>query len=370
MKKYFNRDPASNTLQYEMARIIVLTFFASLIVLGLVIDSVFAVNKNGDTLYQNHCSACHGERGSGGVGIPLALKSFQDKVSNDYLFKTIRFGRPGRVMPAFDQLSDTQINAIVKTIRKFSTSKAIKYSNKTIVGNIKLGKILFKNNCASCHGPNGSGGKGTGVTFSRPRNSAIVAPALTNIGFLKSASDQLIKQTTLFGRKGTPMPAFSKKLKINEIDALIAYIRSFEKYKGTIKKVGSKTAQDAIIKVKSNYSLKETVKNIKRAVQGANFKLIRVQYLNQGIVKKGTENKKQVIIYFCNFLQLNTALAIDPRVGLFLPCRLTVVEQANKVYIIGINPLRLSSLFNNEELDNVCAEMRKTYLSIIEEANL
>jgi len=358
------------TVQQHTTRTSITIFI--LVILSLIkisLNSALAVN-NGAKLYQNYCAACHGQQGNGGVGVPLKLQSFQNSVSNQYLFKTIRYGRPERVMPAFNHLSDAQIKSIVKTIRQFNKTKIniTKANYKTINGNAKLGKKIFKIHCASCHGDQGKGGKGTGVTFSRPRNLAIIAPALNNKGFLKSASDQLIKHTTLNGRKGTPMPAFKKKLKNNEINALVAYIRHFEKQKISTKEKSTK--QSAIIKVKSNYSLKETVENLKRAVKGANFRLIRVQYLNQGLVKKGKENKKQVIIYFCNFRQLNTALAIDPRVGMFLPCRLTVVEINKEVFFIGINPSRLSSLFNNNELDNVCGSMKKLYLSIIEEANL
>ncbi len=103
---------------------------------------------------------------------------------------------------------------------------------------------------------------------------------------------------------------------------------------------------------------------------GHNFKLIRVQYLNQGLVNKGRENKKQLIVYFCNFRLLNNALAIDPRVGQFLPCRLTIVETKLGVFVYAINPYRLSALFNNNELNKSCEGIRKTYMDIIDEALL
>ena len=139
---------------------------------------------SGEELYSTHCAACHGPNGNGGVGVPLALPDFQYGVTNDYLEKTIRLGRPGRIMPAFTQLSDSQVKAIIKYIRKWAPGKPFKYSNKKINGNIKHGKKLFANNCAACHGAKGEGGKGTGVTFSRPRDLPVIAPALNNPGFL------------------------------------------------------------------------------------------------------------------------------------------------------------------------------------------
>jgi cytochrome c oxidase cbb3-type subunit 3 len=76
------------------------------------------------------------------------------------------------------------------------------------------------------------------------------------------------------------------------------------------------------------------------------------------------------MLYFCNFAFLNEALAIDPRVGLFLPCRVTVVESARGVQVMSINPQNLSSLFNNAELDSACQQMQDLYVEIIEEATL
>jgi cytochrome c oxidase cbb3-type subunit 3 len=73
-------------------------------------------------------------------------------------------------------------------------------------------------------------------------------------------------------------------------------------------------------------------------------------------------------MHFCNFRFLFSARAIDPRVGLFLPCRVTVVKTGNKVRIMAINPLHLSRLFNNDELDQACKHMHQVYVSILKDA--
>lgn len=321
---------------------------------------------NGKQLYSNNCSACHGANGHGGVGVPLALPDFQYGVTNDYLEKTIRLGRPGRVMPAFTQLSDAEVKSIIKYIRNWAPGKPFKYSNAKINGNAKHGKQLYMKNCAVCHGVKGEGGKGTGVTFSRPRDLPVIAPALNNSGFLASAPDIMIKTVLMNGREGTPMTSFLKHgLSEKDIDDVVTYVRSFEKT------LVSKKPQDSIkslISYESPNSLEDTVESIKRAILGKNFKIIRVQNLNQGLVDKGKENKKQVMIYFCNFDFLNKALAIDPRVGLFLPCRITATEINGKVTVMASNPLYMSHLFNNEELDKLCQEMYDIYAEIVEES--
>lgn len=328
--------------------------------------SPLLAKPNGEQLYRNNCSACHGTNGHGGVGVPLALPDFQYGVTDDYLEKTIRLGRPGRIMPAFSQLRDDEVKAIVKYIRNWAPGKPFKYSSEKIKGDVKHGKKIYMKSCAVCHGAKGEGGQGTGVTFSRPRNFSILAPALNNPGFLSSAPDLMIKTVLMNGREGTPMLSFLKQgLTEKDIDDVVTYIRSFEE-----PALSSKTENEigSIISYESPYTLKETVKIIKQAIVGKNFKIIREQYLNQGLVKKGKENKKQIMIYFCNFDFLNRALAIDPRVGLFLPCRITVIEKDGKTIVMATNPLYMSRLFNNENLDKLCQEMHDLYTDIIEES--
>jgi len=322
----------------------------------------------GEELYTQHCSVCHGDKGTGGVGIPLDLESFQSSISDDYLEKTIKFGRIGRTMPAFGTLSKTEINNIVTYIRSFSNTKPMTFSSTPVKGNIDHGKSIYKVKCASCHGESGQGGHGTGVTFSRPRDLSIIAPALNNAGFLASASDAMIKHTLMVGRAKTPMNSYLKQgLTENDINDVVAYVRNFEK-NPTATFADEKL--DAVIVEESPYSLEKTLDNLKKAVIGKNFRIIREQTLDNGLVEKDKENKKQIILYFCNFKFLNDSLALDPRIGLFLPCRITVVQQGDSVKLMAINPLRLSKIFNNSELDDACKSMTELYTDIIEEATL
>lgn len=331
-------------------------------------SSISMADHSGEHLYLQHCAACHGNTGDGGVGVPLSLPDFQSSISDEYLRKTIRIGRPGRVMPAFKQLSDTDVQSIIKFIRSFAQVEVPKEELKNIKGNVNNGNKLFSKHCAACHGATGEGGKGTGVTFSRPRNLPLMSPALNNSGFLASATDHMIKETLVKGRSGTPMLSFKKQgLSDSDINDIVSYVRSFEKLQNNNKKQDD---LNPIISYESAYSVAETVANIKRAAVGKNFRIIRIQTLDNGFVPKGKDNAKQTIVYFCNFDLLNQALAIDPRVGMFLPCRVTVVEQKGKVMVMAINPLRLSNLFNNSELDRSCTEMRDIYIDILEEAVL
>lgn len=337
-------------------------------ILALLLSSALsAAALSGEQLYQKNCAVCHGAEGDGGVGIPLNLPDFLAVASDDYFRQTLRYGRPGRVMPAFPGLGNDQVNAIISHIRSWSDSDAPVYSGIKLQGDAARGKQLFLKNCTACHGESGDGGKGTGVTFSRDRSAPVMAPSLHNAGFQHSVSDGMLKATLLRGRHGTPMPSISE-LGLDEKDAdhLVAYLRTF----ASDEPPADEPRDDPVIQYESSYDLEQTLENLKQAVIGRNFRIIREQYLDEGLAPQGEENHKQVMLYFCNFSFLHEALGIDPRVGLFLPCRVTLVETEHGVQVMSINPKNLSRLFNNAELDKACQQMHDLYEEIIEEATL
>lgn len=325
---------------------------------------------DGAKLYMAHCATCHGDKGDGGVGVPLSLPAFLESVDDSFLRKSIRLGRPGRVMPSFRALSDVQVDAIVSHVRNWSGKPAPVFPDIPVKGDMQHGKELFAKYCADCHGQMGEGGSGTGVTFSRRRELPIIAPALNNPGFLGAASDEMIRYTLQQGREGTPMRSFLVQgLSEQDINDLVSAIRSMEdsEHPGPRPDVAR---DDAVIVAESPYTLEETIANLKESIISQNFILIRTDYLEHGLIAEGQENQRQVIMHFCNFKFLYDALAIDPRIGMFLPCRVTVVERADKVLVMTVNPLYLSRLFNNDDLDEACKQMHGIYSEIIEDATL
>ncbi|WP_303907752.1 c-type cytochrome [Thiohalomonas denitrificans] len=336
----------------------------------LIAGPVFAA-PDGGALYGRHCAACHGQDGHGGVGVPLALPDFLTNVSDTYLSRTIRHGRPGRVMPAFENLSDVQLRAIISHIRTWMPEGSMTPVHDTtpVIGDAKRGKALFAEHCAECHGANGEGGSGTGVTFSRPRDLPVIAPALHNAAFLHAATDQMIRTTLLQGRDGTPMESFLKQgLSEQDINDVVAYVRSFEE---DPLPSGQHEGEEPYLSVESFSSFDETVANLKQAALGRNFRIIREQNLENGLFAEEEENARQRIVYFCNFKLINEAMKLDPRAGIFMPCRITVVEMADgTVKLMSINPKFMSQFFNNNALDEPCTELYGLYVGIMEEASL
>lgn len=344
-------------------------FIVSLLAAPWLHASAADAADNGARLYAQYCAACHGSHGTGGVGVPLALPDFLAAADNEYLRQTIRLGRPGRVMPAFRQLSDAQVSAIVGHIRGWAPAgvSTPAHDATPIQGDAGHGQKLFAQHCSACHGSNGEGGPGTGVTFSRPRELPILAPALNNRVFLAAAGDAMIKTTLMRGRRGTPMRSFLKQgLDERDIDDIVAYVRAFAR----APRPATKPADDElpVIVRESAYDMDKTIEKLKIAIGAANLRLIRVEPFDATFFGQDKEDRHNVAVDSCDFNFLDQALKIDPRVGLFLPCRFTLAEQHGKVRVMVINPRRLSAIFNNSELDQLCDKMYHVYVDIIEEA--
>jgi cytochrome c oxidase cbb3-type subunit 3 len=353
-------------MKYHFAR--VLGVFCLYLLLNMPLAHGASAAPDGKSLYLQYCAVCHGSDGNGGVGLPLALPPFLNIVPESYIKKTIQLGRPGRVMPSFKQLSEDEINAIARYVLSWQRGARISLSDLPVRGDKRVGGKLFRENCVKCHGPHGEGGKGTGVTFSRPRFLPIIPPALNNPGFLAAAPDQFIKMTLMKGREGTPMVSFAKKgLSEQQINDIVSYVRSFQT-PPTNNTESLLDKQAPILSYVSSANFKDTIENVKQAIIGANFVLIRVQTLESGLMPAGSEDPDKVVIYFCNFHLIDNFLKIDPRIGVFLPCRITVTRQNGRVQLQTVNPKILSRLFNNDELARACDEMTAMYRNVMEDS--
>jgi mono/diheme cytochrome c family protein len=89
------------------------------------------------------------------------------------------------------------------------------------------GRILFRENCSTCHGLEGMGKHGEKV--------GDFAPSLNNPEFLKAADDNFLLATIALGRPGTPMRPFGdgmagkSGLTADQIRKIVAFLRSWEK---------------------------------------------------------------------------------------------------------------------------------------------
>lgn len=181
--------------------------------------------QNGELLCSGICASCHGPQAEGALGPQLSNSVFLDTVSDAMLTQWISFGRPGTQMRPHlrgqqgnADLSKSQIEDIVTYLRSLRGRQAID-GERIGLGYAPRGAVLYREMCVSCHGEHGEG---------------TVGPGIRNPAFLGAASDGFLRATIVLGRDETEMRSMSHRgsgiveLKADEIDDLIAYLRSNE----------------------------------------------------------------------------------------------------------------------------------------------
>lgn len=87
---------------------------------------------------------------------------------------------------------------------------------------LEKGRGIYQTNCVACHGEGGKGdGPGAGVLKPPPRDH-------TDAAYMKTLSDDDIRKIITMGGaiKGKPLMPSSPQIRGEELDALVAYVRS------------------------------------------------------------------------------------------------------------------------------------------------
>jgi cbb3-type cytochrome c oxidase subunit III len=67
-------------------------------------------DTRGLSLYLKNCQGCHGMNGRGGIAPEIGNPVFQTAASDDFILRTIRYGRAGTPMPAFQRVEGTVLS--------------------------------------------------------------------------------------------------------------------------------------------------------------------------------------------------------------------------------------------------------------------
>jgi len=172
-------------------------------------------------LYTTFCAHCHGADAKGykSDNAPSLINpTFLESATDDYIARSIGMGRPGTSMAGYGRdiggpLDKPAIDRIVSYLRgQGPAAKQIGTAAST--GDPKRGAPLYARECFKCHGDQAT--RSTAVHLANPQ-------------FLTVADDAFLRYAIVNGRPGTPMESFATKLKADEIDDVVAFVRSFAK---------------------------------------------------------------------------------------------------------------------------------------------
>lgn len=175
--------------------------------------------ENGARLYADTCALCHGANGEGYVAdnaTALRSATFLSSASDDFIRRSIARGRPKTTMSAFGTAKggpydDDDVSDIVAFIRTWQIEPSVTLVEYPRSGDRKEAETLYAARCASCHGPTGV--EGPYVRTANPE-------------FLTIATDGFLRYALYLGRPGTLMKPFEGDLSHEEMDTLVALMRS------------------------------------------------------------------------------------------------------------------------------------------------
>jgi mono/diheme cytochrome c family protein len=181
----------------------------------------------GTAVFTNYCQVCHGPLGQGNG--PVTQGSFPPPASlqadravnmkDGQLFHVLTFGQGN--MPSFsNQLSSDDRWSAILHVRMLQGPLATG-TNATRFQEVAK---LFRQNCAACHGEDGTG--------KVMRNILPVIPDFTSLAWQMSQTEVAIVNQIDYG-SAPLMPAWRYKLTRDEVLGLAVYIRSFPVRQGS-----------------------------------------------------------------------------------------------------------------------------------------
>ncbi len=165
-----------------------------------VVDPASA--PDGQALFKQYCSQCHGEI------VPSSPNLDQAR-------QTIAVGGAHQTMPVWGEvLTQAQIDALVNYIVSAGQGTSI-----------QRGQTLYQQNCASCHGDSGEGGP-------NPAQQNQIIPPISTTNFLDTRDDTTLFQIIAQGQPDLGMSPFGfangGSLDDDQINSIIAFMRSWQ----------------------------------------------------------------------------------------------------------------------------------------------
>ncbi|HEY8568511.1 DUF302 domain-containing protein [Microbulbifer sp.] len=122
--------------------------------------------------------------------------------------------------------------------------------------------------------------------------------------------------------------------------------------------------------VETNKTFDVAAGDLEQAVKQNNFGVLYIHDLGMTLRSKGIEFKEECKVFeVCNPLQASNVMALDMRLNMALPCRISVYTEDGKVKIGYIKPVEmLSALSSEPALTEIAKEVEASMIKILRDA--
>tara|TARA_B110000116_G_scaffold216385_1_gene193306 strand:+ start:43 stop:1578 length:1536 start_codon:yes stop_codon:yes gene_type:complete len=286
--------------------------------------------KNGQKLYEDNCSICHGDDGGGdGPGakisspfprnfikghIKFRSTPFGKIPTDEDLFKAITNGSNGTTMPSWKHLSENDRHSLVLYLKslskKFSRFVKKRKTHKIVVvpeppkftlQSLKRGGKLFLQNCSACHGLKGrSDGTSTKKVVSIETDSIWPRNLSKPWKFRRGDTRKDIFLTLRTGLSLSAMPMFSSRIfKDEQIWDLVHYVQTLApSHKPTTNPILKVKKIDGDLPGNPKDSLWKTTSSNFYPLGGQIIESKKVIYpIIDNVVVKALHNNKEIAFY-------------------------------------------------------------------------
>jgi uncharacterized protein (DUF302 family) len=126
-----------------------------------------------------------------------------------------------------------------------------------------------------------------------------------------------------------------------------------------------------LFKMETNKGFEQVCLDLEKAVVANKFGVMAIHNLNETMKKKGVEFSRLCRIFeVCNPLQAKKVLERNMDLSSFLPCRISIFMEGEKVFLATLKPTAIVSLFNLPDLKTTAQEVEDTLIKIMKEASV
>jgi uncharacterized protein (DUF302 family) len=124
-----------------------------------------------------------------------------------------------------------------------------------------------------------------------------------------------------------------------------------------------------LFKMETTKGFEQVCQDLERAVVNNKFGVMAIHNLNETMKKKGVEfNRPCRIFEVCNPNQAKKVLEKNMDLSSFLPCRISVFMEGDKVILATLKPTIIVSMFHVPDLIPTAQEVEDTLVQIMTEA--
>ncbi len=119
--------------------------------------------------------------------------------------------------------------------------------------------------------------------------------------------------------------------------------------------------------VETKKSFDDAVVSVLKAVEQKSWALFQIYDVKERLAAKGFEQKPLKIIEICSGKYANQFLNKNRLISLCMPCKINVLEENEKIKIVGMKPTMISQFFS--EVDKKEAEqVEKDVIEMVDNA--